>query len=256
MAELRLLQQGAHIDPAQFYRHELERAIRDIRNDFDELNDQQKREMEEWYKIKTEEITQQIAKRDALDSMVKVESPTNLKSALNENHREYNELKQLNADLVMRLSQLEEELDQTRRNNSFAIDQRERDIAEIRAKLQELMADYDELMNSKTSLEFEINTYRRLLESEETRTTRVNPPRPAYQPTPVRATATTQAAPNPAEFRVSTSEMSSKTTYQRTAKGLSSIPFLLPKLQFNNNNLFIYKKQVPYRSANAVRTEK
>jgi basic type II keratin len=104
--------------------------------------------------------------------MVKVESPNNLKSALNDNHREYNELKQLNADLVMRLSQLEEELDQTRHNNGFAIDQRDREIYDFRSRLQELMADYDELMNSKTTLEFEINTYRRLLESEETRTNR------------------------------------------------------------------------------------
>lgn len=48
MSELRLLQSGAHIDPTQFYRHELERAIRDIRGDFDDLNEQQKRELEEW----------------------------------------------------------------------------------------------------------------------------------------------------------------------------------------------------------------
>ena len=81
MAELRSLQAGSHIDPAQFYRHELERAIRDIRGDFEDLSEQQKRELEEWYKIKTEEITQQAAKRDALDSMVvKVESTANLRS--------------------------------------------------------------------------------------------------------------------------------------------------------------------------------
>ena len=48
MAELRLLQSGAQLDPTQFYRHELERAIRDIRGDFEELNEQQKRELEEW----------------------------------------------------------------------------------------------------------------------------------------------------------------------------------------------------------------
>ena len=81
MAELRSLQAGSHIDPAQFYRHELERAIRDIRGDFEDLSDQQKRELEEWYRIKTEEITQQAAKRDTLDSMVvKTESTANLKS--------------------------------------------------------------------------------------------------------------------------------------------------------------------------------
>jgi intermediate filament protein if len=173
MNELRSLQAGAHIDPAQFYRHELERAIRDIRGDFEDLSEQQKRELEEWYKIKTEEIAQQVAKRDALDSLVnKVESTHGLKASLGDSQREYNELKQSNADLIMRLSQLEEDLDQTRRNNGFTLDSKDRDIAELRAKLQELMADYDELMSNKTTLEFEINTYRRLLESEETRTTR------------------------------------------------------------------------------------
>jgi chromosome segregation ATPase len=113
MAELRSLQAGSHIDPAQFYRHELERAIRDIRSDFEDLNEQQRRELEEWYKIKTEEITQQAAKRDALESLMnsKVESSTNLKSALGESQRDYHELRQINADLIMRLSQIEEELD-------------------------------------------------------------------------------------------------------------------------------------------------
>lgn len=176
MNELRSLQAGAHIDPAQFYRHELERAIRDIRGDFEDLSEQQKRELEEWYRIKTEEIAQQVAKRDALDSLVnKVESTHSLKSSLNDTQREYNDLKQINADLVMRLSQLEEDLDATRRNNGFTLDAKDRDIAELRSKLQELMADYDELMSNKTTLEFEINTYRRLLESEETRSSRVQP---------------------------------------------------------------------------------
>jgi chromosome segregation ATPase len=117
MAELRSLQAGSHIDPAQFYRHELERAIRDIRSDFEDLNEQQRRELEEWYKIKTEEITQQAAKRDALDSLMnsKVENSSNLKSALSESQRDYNELRQINADLIMRLSQIEEELDSVSR---------------------------------------------------------------------------------------------------------------------------------------------
>lgn len=192
MNELRSLQAGAHIDPAQFYRHELERAIRDIRGDFEDLSEQQKRELEEWYRIKTEEIAQQVAKRDALDSLVnKVESTHSLKSSLGDTQREYNDLKQINADLVMRLSQLEEDLDQTRRNNGFTLDARDRDIAELRTKLQELMADYDELMSNKTTLEFEINTYRRLLESEETRSSRVatsqavpSAASPVYRPAP------------------------------------------------------------------------
>lgn len=253
MAELRSLQAGSHIDPAQFYRHELERAIRDIRGDFEDLSEQQKRELEEWYKIKTEEITQQAAKRDAFDSLVnvKVESTANLKANLNDSQREFGDLKQHNADLIMRLSQLEEELDTVRRNNGFSLDQHDRDIAEMRARLQELMGDYDELMNNKASLEFEINTYRRLLESEETRTTRVAsssqssshhhqlaPERPQFrQHTHYVSTTSSSASsipagsgvssqqpvPRGADFALSTSEMSSKTTFQRSAKGPVSI---------------------------------
>jgi len=237
MAELRSMQAGSHIDPAQFYRHELERAIRDIRGDFEDLSEQQKRELEEWYKIKTEEITQQAAKREALEALVnvKTESSANLKSAFTDSQREYNDLKQGNADLIMRLSQLEEELDSVRRNNSFTLDQRDRDIAEMRARLQELMGDYDELMNNKASLEFEINTYRRLLESEETRTTRAAST--AYKQTTTTTTSiSTSAVPGSSfvqapvaqvaptgDFRLSTAEMSSKTTFQRSAKGPVSI---------------------------------
>ena len=230
MAELRSMQAGSHIDPAQFYRHELERAIRDIRGDFEDLSEQQKRELEEWYKIKTEEITQQAAKREALEALVNVKSDSsaNLKSAFSDSQREYNDLKQLNADLIMRLSQLEEELDTVRRTNSFTLDQRERDIVEIKAKLQELMGDYDELMNNKASLEFEINTYRRLLESEETRTTRVA--NAQYKQTTTTTTSISTSAPPPpviqvpsGDFRLSSAEMSSKTTFQRSAKGPVSI---------------------------------
>jgi intermediate filament protein if len=234
MAELRSMQAGSHIDPAQFYRHELERAIRDIRGDFEDLSEQQKRELEEWYKIKTEEITQQAAKREALESLVvKSESTANLKSAFTDSQREYNDLKQNNADLIMRLSQLEEELDSVRRNNSFTLDQRDRDIGEMRARLQELMGDYDELMNNKASLEFEINTYRRLLESEETRTTRVanNNINNTYKQTTTTTTSVSVVPPVPVivqqtpqgDFRLSTAEMSSKTTFQRSAKGPVSI---------------------------------
>lgn len=230
MAELKSMQAGSHIDPAQFYRHELERAIRDIRGDFEDLSEQQKRELEEWYKIKTEEITQQAAKREALEALnVKTESTDNLKAAFNDSQQEYANLKQINADLCYRLSQLEEELDSVRRENGLTLDQRDRDISEMRQRLQELMNDYDELMNNKASLEFEINTYRRLLESEETRTNRMEREGSSTryvsrQAAPVQAAPVAQQAVPQADFRLSNpTEMSSKTTFQRSAKGPVSI---------------------------------
>lgn len=249
MAELRSLQAGAHIDPAQFYRHELERAIRDIRGDFEQLNETQKRELEEWYKIKTEEIQQQVAKRDALDSSlnVKSESAAQLKGAFNDTQKDLGDLKQHNASLVLRLNQLEEELEQVRRHNGLALDERDREINDLRSKLQDLIGDYDQLMNNKTSLEFEINTYRRLLESEEHRSTRVAsseakpsssstytsiitnkyekvaPVNQQPQSVPQTTSVPVSGSETPNDIRLSTSEMSAKTTFQRSAKGPVSI---------------------------------
>ena len=212
MTELRALQAALHIDPTAFYRHELERAIRDIRGDFEELSEQQKLELEEWYKVKMEELIQQEAKRQANTlELNTAESIANLKAQFAEGQRELSDLKQLNAELLLRLSQLEEELEFVRQNTSLTLEQKDKEIAEIKARLQELMADYDELMSNKASLEFEINTYRRLLESEESRATKVVIEAPV-KPVIVKPPPPVVPAPDP-----------NKTTFQRSAKGQVSI---------------------------------
>ena len=175
VAELRSLQAAINIDPTAFYRHELERAIRDIRADFEELSNQQKLELEEWYTVKLEELVQQEAKRQA--NMLEANTAeviASLKIQFSEGQRELGDLKKINSQLLMRLRQLEEELEFVRRNISLTLEQKEKEISDIKTKLQDLMADYDELMSNKASLEFEINTYRRLLESEESASSRVS----------------------------------------------------------------------------------
>ena len=175
VVELRSLQAAINIDPTAFYRHELERAIRDIRADFEELSNQQKLELEEWYSVKLEELIQQEAKRQANSLEVSTsESISSLKIQFADGQKELADLKKINSQLLMRLRQLEEELEFVRRNIALTLEQKEKEIADIKAKLQDLMADYDELMSNKASLEFEINTYRRLLESEESAASRVS----------------------------------------------------------------------------------
>jgi chromosome segregation ATPase len=173
VSELSRLQTIVGFDPAQFYRSELERAIRDIRGDFEQLNTEQKRELEEWYRIKTEEVERDVAKereyQRVVTSGLSVEESANLKESHLQSQREFIDLQQRHAKLMSHLRELEERLEQTKSNNQVALAERDRDIALLREKISELMSTYDELMNRKTSLEFEINTYRRLLECEETR---------------------------------------------------------------------------------------
>jgi len=90
------------------------------------------------------------------------------------------------------------------------------------------MASYDEIVSNKSSLEFEINTYRRLLESEEahvkkvsnikqtTTTTTTFIRQPEYTPPP-------PPPPKPIQIiqdtKINLTEMQAKTTFQRSAKG-------------------------------------
>jgi len=81
--------------------------------------------------------------------------------------KEMFDLQQDYNNYLQQMSQLESKLEALKRENGDLIDVREREILELRSRLNELMASYDEIVSNKSSLEFEINTYRRLLESEE-----------------------------------------------------------------------------------------
>ena len=173
VSELNRLQTIVGFDPAQFYRSELERAIRDIRGDFEQLNHEQKRELEEWYKIKTEEVEREVQEeRERVrvqTTGMSSEDAGNLRQSATDSSREFAALQTKHIELSTRLRQLEELYEHQKSENSVALSEREREIAILREKISELMSTYDELLGRKTSLEFEINTYRRLLECEETR---------------------------------------------------------------------------------------
>lgn len=173
VSELSRLQTIVGFDPAQFYRTELERAIRDIRGDFEHLNTEQKRELEEWYRIKTEEVEKEVAKEREFQRVsntgLSAEESASMRSAHQNSQMEYAELQRRHGELGARLRELEELLEQSKAENQVHLADRDREISILREKISDLMATYDELMSRKTSLEFEINTYRRLLECEETR---------------------------------------------------------------------------------------
>jgi hypothetical protein len=113
------------------------------------------------------------------------------------------------------------------------------------------MASYDEIVSNKSSLEFEINTYRRLLESEEAHVRKAGDISSHTKQTIsststfVRQTDYTPPPPPPptkqvitvADTKINQTEMQAKTTFQRSAKGfflnLNQKIFVLTYILFN-----------------------
>ncbi|CAF5143341.1 unnamed protein product, partial [Rotaria sp. Silwood1] len=146
-----------------FYKNELQRAIREIRNDFENLSRSQRLELEEYYKIKTDEIIQQAQqqKQQQNNQLINQDNANQLRISINETKKDMFDLQQDYNNYLQQMSQLESKLETLKRENGDLIDTREREILELRSRLNQLMNSYDEILSNKSSLEFEINTYRR-----------------------------------------------------------------------------------------------
>jgi len=161
------------IDVSQFYRTELTRAIADIKNDFEALSQAQRHELEEYYRIKTEEIREQAAeqKRKIEEARrlgtVEVMDLSSLKSLLSENRDNYSQLQKEYSDLSNHLRQLEEDFERISGDHSRAQNERDRELADLRAQAEQREQAIAAVLENNVSLRFEINTYRRLLEVEE-----------------------------------------------------------------------------------------
>ncbi|CAF1156158.1 unnamed protein product [Adineta steineri] len=256
MNELRNLSSpNIGIDPTTFYKNELQRAIREIRNDFENLSRSQRSELEEYYRIKTDEIIQQAQKQKQQQNnqLSNQENSNQIRISINETKKEMFDLQQDYNNYLQSMSELESKLETLKRENGDVIDTREREILELRSRLNDLMASYDEIVSNKSSLEFEINTYRRLLESEEAHvkkvasttstsgsisthiretTTHISTNVPRIQPDIPSPPIQKPIPPIPNEKIINQTEMQAKTTFQRSAKGPINIDECSPDGKF------------------------
>ncbi|CAF1616248.1 unnamed protein product [Rotaria sp. Silwood1] len=163
------------IDVSQFYRNELTRAITDIKSDFEAISQAQRRDLEEYYRIKTEEIRQEaIEQKRKIDEArkfgsVEIMDLTSLRTLLTENRETYGALQKEHATLTNQLRQLEEDFEHIAFDHTRAQNERERELFELRTKAEQRQNEIDAILQNNVSLKFEINTYRRLLEVEEIR---------------------------------------------------------------------------------------
>lgn len=165
LGEMNRLFEGKHVDPPEFYRSELQRAINDIKNDFKDLNEAEKRDLEAWYKHKNEQLKQLDEKRQTNELPKIKELNKGIQATKSANTKEIDDLYQKQKELEEKHRALEDKLEDLRRDHNDKMYKKDGLIEDIKNEIADHYNDYDILLRNKGLNEFEINTFKRLLEN-------------------------------------------------------------------------------------------
>lgn len=156
-------------DQIEFYKDQLKRVITNIRNDYEQLNLEQQRELEEWMRVKTEELAAKAKARDPIHDLemnLQLETIESLRDTYDCNNKELEELKRQYECLQSRLRKAEEHVEDERRNINDTMNKQNEEVKKLNDDLDNLLNDYNHINSNKASLEYELNVYKRLLDSQ------------------------------------------------------------------------------------------
>ncbi|XP_006901696.1 PREDICTED: keratin, type I cytoskeletal 14 [Elephantulus edwardii] len=145
---------------------DLSRILNEMRDQYEKMAEKNRKDAEEWFFSKTEELNREVATNSEL-----VQSG---KSEISELRRTMQNLEiELQSQLSMKAS-LENSLEETKGRYCMQLAQIqemiggvEEQLAQLRCEMEQQSQEYKILLDVKTRLEQEIATYRRLLEGED-----------------------------------------------------------------------------------------
>ncbi|XP_054636270.1 keratin 97 [Dunckerocampus dactyliophorus] len=151
---------------------DMTRTLDEIRRQYEAITEKNRRDMDNWYKAKFDELNKQVAnstqilqtsrteiselQRTLQALQIELQSQLSLKSAVE------SQLAETESRYSLQLSQLQ-----------AIVNGLENELSQMRLEIERQAADYQMLLDIKTRLEMEIAEYRRLLDGEDVKTIQI-----------------------------------------------------------------------------------
>lgn len=216
-----------------FFKNELALAIRDIRGEYQTIADQGKKDMETWYKLKVQEV-QGAVNRQKTDTGFQREETKRLRNQLADLRNKLGDLEDKNAILESQIRELNAQLDDDARQYESALHDRDSQLRKMRDECQALVSELQALLDTKQMLDSEIALYRKILEGEERHSGTYKYKTPAKEAKKEEGTPADKGkskGKEPTGLNDS-HEVTTRTSFQRSAKGNVSIAECNPKGSF------------------------
>ncbi|KAI6222633.1 hypothetical protein M3Y95_00914300 [Aphelenchoides besseyi] len=149
----------------EYFKNELASAIRDIRQEYDQIVNLNRNDVESWYRLKVQEIQTQSARQN-MEKGYQQEEVKRLRVQLGDLRAKLADLESKNNLLQGTIQQLHGQIEDDQQNYEQSLNDRDKQIRKVREECQGLMVELQMLLDTKQSLDAEIALYRRMLDGE------------------------------------------------------------------------------------------